>query len=464
MSDEIVYEGMLSRIIDKVNSAAWAIYPPKLDAIHELLRARLSGENNVAFQAADQQKAGEKKETSYLRVDENGIGILSIMGTIGRRLNVLEQMSGGVSTEILMRDFAKARDSSLVKAILLHIDSPGGVVDGTKELAEMIFESRGVKPVVAYTDGLMASAAYWIGSAADEVIAYPTAQVGSIGVAAMHVDYSKMDERRGVKRTYIYQGKYKRIANDAEPLNDEGKAYLQGMIDDFYGIFVDDVARNRGVKPKEILATESKLFIAASAEKEGLVDTVGSFELAYANCQRRYKDMEYSAWKGDFPKHVEAITKEIVAGLNVLVIGSDRPDLAVQLKVEGAKEERERVTQIREAAFEGQEALVSKLISDGTPVTEAIKTLNQDEKKKRVETLGRIEKDAPGDLGANPSGDSVAEGKALTAKTKKEAGDKLDALAKTRATERNIPYAEAFRQVCSENEELNAMYLGRKTK
>ena len=91
-----------------------------------------------------------------------------------------------------------------VKAIVLSIDSPGGTVDGTDNLANAIFAARGKKPIVALGDGTLASAAYWIASGADQIFASDnSAKIGSIGVVATHEDYSRAEENAGVKVTEI---------------------------------------------------------------------------------------------------------------------------------------------------------------------------------------------------------------------------------------------------------------------
>ena len=166
---------------------------------------------------------------------------------------MLDDFSGGTSAEILRLKIQSALDNPKVSSIFLDIDSPGGTVEGTKELSDFIFENRGKKPITAFTDGMIASAAYWIGSAADKIVATDTAIIGSIGVAMTHYDVSGKDAQKGVVRTQISAGKYKRIASDEKPLSDEGREYLQSMVDTYYSMFVEGVARNRGVSVENAL-------------------------------------------------------------------------------------------------------------------------------------------------------------------------------------------------------------------
>jgi len=193
-------------------------------------------------------------------------------------MNMFSKISGGVSTELIGRDFTQAMNDPNVKSIVFYIDSPGGSVDGTQELARMVMSARGKKEVVAYTDGMMASASYWIGSAADKVyISGDTTQVGSIGVVAQHVDVSKAEEKMGVKTTEIVAGKYKRVASQYGPLTEEGKSALQEAVDYIYSAFVNDVAMFRGVSVEKALSmADGKVFMGKQAIDAGLADGVKS--------------------------------------------------------------------------------------------------------------------------------------------------------------------------------------------
>jgi len=177
----------------------------------------------------------------------------------------------------LERDIRNALNDSGVGKIILYIDSPGGTVDGTFDLANFIFNNRGQKPIIAYTDGMMLSAAYAIGAAADAVfISGDTTMVGSIGIVAAHEDYSKLEEKIGIKTTEIYSGRYKRIISQYAPLSEEGKKTIQDEVDYLYSIFINDVAKFRGTTSKDVLSRMStdakRIFIGHQAITAGLVD------------------------------------------------------------------------------------------------------------------------------------------------------------------------------------------------
>jgi signal peptide peptidase SppA len=290
-------EVTILKVLDVLTSP-WAIIPAKLREIQEIYYTHLRGPK-IDLEGIEAQLgrplANEQKP--YQVVD--GVALIEINGVIAKRMNLFTKISGGVSTQIAKRDLEQAFVDPEVKAIILVIDSPGGTVDGTEELANAIFEARqqDEKPIVAYCDGLMASAAYWIGAAADRIyINGQTAQVGSIGVVATHVDYSKWEEKAGIKTTEIYAGKYKRIATEYEPLSEEGKEYMQDHVDYFYSIFANTVARCRPEKlqiPEDgaISWAEGKVFIGQQAIESGLVDGVSTLDNLISRLSRGGRNM-----------------------------------------------------------------------------------------------------------------------------------------------------------------------------
>ena len=177
-------------------------------------------------------------------------------------------------------DFDAALASEAVGGIVLNIDSPGGLAYGTHELARHIRDSRGTKPIVAVANPLAASAAYYLGSQADRFAVTPSGEAGSIGVISVHFDHSKMLEDFGVKATIIKAGRFKGEGNPFEPLTDEAREYEQSRIDDFYRLFVDDVAAGRSVDRKTVLEDfgEGRVFGARQAVSSGMADRVAGFD------------------------------------------------------------------------------------------------------------------------------------------------------------------------------------------
>ena len=277
------------KVLDVLDSP-WLIVPDKLAQIRGIYETHLRGEK-IDVDAVLAKLAKPNDADSIGSTVQDGTAIIPIYGVIGKKMNMFTRISGGTSTQLIGQDFAEAMADPNVHSILLAIDSPGGTVDGTQALADQIFEARGTKPIIAVGDGMMASAAYWIGSAADKVYTSgDTTAIGSIGVVAQHTDYSQAEHAAGIKVTEITAGKYKRIASDHEPLSVEGRAAIQEKVDHLYSVFVDSVARNRGVDPETVAAkmADGKVFLGKQAVKAGLVDGVSTQPALVAKLNQNY--------------------------------------------------------------------------------------------------------------------------------------------------------------------------------
>ncbi len=269
------------RVLDIISSP-WGIIPEKLREIAAIYEAHLRGEkiNIKAIEAQFIKVGGVVREEGY--INDNGVAIIPVRGPLMKgRGGIFSFLFGASSTDTIHQAFSQALNDDQVHAIVFLIDSPGGLIGGIQELSTAIYEGRGKKPISAFTDGDMASAAYWIGSAASDVyISGNTNRVGSIGVVTLHVDESKANEKYGETITEIYAGKYKRIASPYQPLSDEGRQYLQGQVDYLYSVFIDDIAKNRGVSPETVLTNmaDGRIFIGNQAIEAGLVDGVSAMD------------------------------------------------------------------------------------------------------------------------------------------------------------------------------------------
>lgn len=286
------------RVLDILNSP-WAILPDRLDEIIEIYSTHLRGEkiDIAAIEARVGKKLDNEREQYAI---ENGTAVIPVHGVIAKRANLFMEISGGTSTQLLAKDFQAALDDPDVHSIVLAIDSPGGTVDGTQEIADVVRDARGKKPIVAHADGLVASAAYWIASGADGIyISGDTTSVGSIGVVGRHVDYSEAEKNKGIKVTEISAGKYKRIASEHGPLSQEGRDYLQSQVDHLYTVFFDSAAKNRGwaITPESALAhADGKIFLGKQAVNAGLVDGVSTLPALVSRLNRERFDKTRSVW------------------------------------------------------------------------------------------------------------------------------------------------------------------------
>lgn len=190
------------------------------------------------------------------------------------------------STLLLAQTMGQLAADPDIGTIILDVDTPGGSVMGTIEAADAVWAARRKKKVVALINPLCASAGYWIASQAGEILAVPSADVGSIGVYQLHVDCSAALADAGIKPTFIYAGEFKVEANPFEPLSDDAKAYRQGEVDSIYSAFIKAVARGRGVSAEEVLNNfgKGRCMLAPAAKKAGLIDEIMPIEGAMARC------------------------------------------------------------------------------------------------------------------------------------------------------------------------------------
>jgi capsid assembly protease len=220
------------------------------------------------------------------KVTGDHVAVVHVGGLLMKNPSPLMQKLGASSTRDIHDEFERAMLDPNTRAVLLHVDSPGGTVDGTQSLADHIYNSRNRgKPIHAVVDGLGASAAYWIASGAHKVYAAtPTTQVGSIGVLSTHVDVSKALDNAGVKLTHVVSGPYKALGAPSHPLGDDARSEMQSTVDGIHAEFAAHVARARGLS-KDALAkvANGRVFLASDAAKHGLVDGVKGFARATAD-------------------------------------------------------------------------------------------------------------------------------------------------------------------------------------
>jgi signal peptide peptidase SppA len=210
-----------------------------------------------------------------------GVAVISLRGLITARPSLISLLFGGGGGLRQFRScLREAVASEEIGSILLDIDSPGGSTDLMPEVADEIRGYRGTKPIIAIANTMAASGAYWLASAADEVVVTPSGMVGSIGVFLIHTDWSRYNEQLGVKPTYIAAGKYKVEGNEDEPLSEEAFQARKEVVDDFYDLFVAGVAAGRGVSTSAVKAGfgEGRVVTAKRAVDLGMADRVESFE------------------------------------------------------------------------------------------------------------------------------------------------------------------------------------------
>lgn len=269
-----------SRVMSAFLETVWAIIPDRLPIMRAVLDRWQAGhklsDSEIAAAVGDGPASAARRRA---QPQPRGVAVIPLLG-------VLTQRSVGMvsepitATDTVRRQFRAAMNDPAVDAIVFDVDSPGGSVFGVQELAADIFAARGQKKVVAVANSLAASAAYWIGSAADEFVVTPGGSVGSIGVVTAHEDHSAELEAKGVEVTLISAGKFKTEGNPFGPLSDEARESIQATVNEYYDAFVTAVSRHRGVPPKAVQNGfgEGRTVSANTAVAENMVDRVATLD------------------------------------------------------------------------------------------------------------------------------------------------------------------------------------------
>lgn len=264
----------LSHIIQAVYMRPWLITASGWKAIDALVQSKLAGEVAHPIQAdAGLDFFGDPLPAPY-KVGKTAV--IPIRGVIGRRLGSFEKSCGACDTMDIESAIIAAEADSSIDRIILDIDSPGGTVTGVPEAAQVVASAH--KQVVAVTEGMICSAAYWLASGADSIYATKTADVGSIGVYQAWVDSSLNYAMDGYKAEIIKAGKYKAEGYPGTSISPEYRAMLQAEVDQIYGWFTAHVTAQR---PQITNATmQGQTFMGEAAANAGLIDGIAERGLA----------------------------------------------------------------------------------------------------------------------------------------------------------------------------------------
>lgn len=306
----------------------------------------------------------------------DGVAVVPVTGPIFRYANLFTEISGATATGVLATDIQAALDDPAIVAIVLEIDSPGGAATGINELGDLIYRARGRKPIKAYVGGMGASAAYWIGSAADEVIVDDTAQLGSVGVV---LSLRKQEDRQGTKTYEVVSSNAPNKRPDIE--TEAGRAQLQARVDELASVFLDKVARNRDI-PRDAINDRFRqggMATGALAVEAGMADRLGSLEsliteLAGSTPSRTNRSMTMTVVKttAELQAAIEAGTDpktiQVAEPATATVEGFDMDKIKADAAQAATEAERARCQGILDLAAPGFEKEVAQAIKEGTSV------------------------------------------------------------------------------------------------
>lgn len=416
-------------------TGAWAIQPEKLLELQAIYGTHLRGEKiDIPAIEARLGRPLAAEQQAYT-VEQGGIAILRMSGVLAPKANLFMQVSGGISTQMATKQLESASADPRVRATVLAMDTPGGNVIGVPEMAGAVYDLAAIKPIVVHSDGVLASAGYWIGGAANAVyISGPVTEVGSIGVVVSR----SFNPNSTSEEEHIVAGRYKRLSKSKEALSDESRAIVQADVDYVYTLFVDDVAKYRGVTSQQVLdhMADGRVFRGQQAINAGLADGIVTLDalveqMATNPAQFSTRRKAVFALGKPSPKSAGAQAAGtqpepvLLENSNPETKGShmDRatleqqhPALFAQLKSEfsatataeavaaatttaaaaGAASERQRIADVRAQSLPGHSTLIETLAADGkTTGPEAAAAVLAAERTSRAAAAAAHAADAP---------------------------------------------------------------------
>jgi ClpP class serine protease len=383
----------MPRALELAASQPWLMLPDALDNL-------LTISDRMGDPLALATKRGEQLEETRRVTLRGNVALVPVIGPIFRYANLFTEISGATSTQVLGSDIQRALDDPKVKSIVLNIDSPGGVASGINELAELIYQGRSRKRIVAYIGGIGASAAYWIASAAHEIVIDEASLAGSIGVVVEAV----IDDEKASGRTR-YQIVSRNAPNKRPDLGtEEGRAKLGETIDALGDVFVGKVARNLDVAAEQVpeMGDHGGIRVGADAVKHGLAHRVGSLESLITELAKpafnstRTNTMTTVKTTADLRTALAAGTDPTT----IEIAQAEQPDLSA-IRTEAATAERERIKGINALASKGFEKEVEAAIEDGSSV-EATAMVMFKAAQDRGISLSGIKADAQGVSSSTP--------------------------------------------------------------
>jgi len=291
---------------------------------------------------------------SHRTTVRNGIAIIPVHGVITPRFDLFTLLMGGTAFDSLTHDLKVAAADEDVRAILLDIDSPGGVAVGTSEMAELVHKIAAEKPVWAYVGRTCCSAAYWIASATTKIIAHKSALVGSIGVVST-VPVQENPDADGYRQIEIVSSNAKNKRPD--PRTPEGIDTIRAELDALEKEFIGDISKYRNTATEKVVTDfgQGGVLLGTAAEQAGMIDATGDFESCLA---------EISTLTTTNPKGGNAMSKTEPVAIT--------DEQIAQYRAEGAAAERERLLALDEVAVAGHEDLLAQAKADPTMTAEKL--------------------------------------------------------------------------------------------
>jgi signal peptide peptidase SppA len=258
-----------TRIAERIYNRPWLISDGGYFKVHSVYQGYINAKHAGDMKAWMDDSSSTGTAQPYVTIGK--VAVVSLEGTILKHASLLEQMCGAADVDTFLNNVRAAFNDTNIESILLDINSPGGEVTGVKEAADAIREMAQTKEIVAFTDSLCASAAYWIASACNSIFTTETANIGSIGVFTLLYDWSAAYAIAGVKPVLIKDGAFKADGVEGLPISDDTIARLQTDVLQIGTMFRSAVNINRDVADSTM---QGQCFMGMNAVGLGLVDYI----------------------------------------------------------------------------------------------------------------------------------------------------------------------------------------------
>ena len=214
---------------------------------------------------------------------QDQIVVIPINGIISSSSSSLPFESSSINLDYTLKVLKKAKEDNSLKAVVLEINSPGGTVVASRELAHAVKNLN--KPSVAVIREVGASGAYWVASSANVIIADELSITGSIGVISSYLQFSELMKEYGITYEGLTAGKYKDLGTPFKELEKDERNILQNKLNKIQEIFIQEVKDNRKINNTERIST-GEFFLGIEAKEIGLIDKFGDRETAIEEAKK----------------------------------------------------------------------------------------------------------------------------------------------------------------------------------
>lgn len=329
----------------------------QMQATFVVVGSGLNGAGLLEAVPVDSQKPEPKPETDT----EARIGVINISGGLVNRPMPGASGAGPCSYVAIRNAFDAMLEDDSVSAIVLRIESPGGMASGCFDLADHIYESRGRKPLHALVDDYAYSGGFALAAPCDEIWVSRTGGIGSVGACWFHQDWSEANGKMGLKVTAIYSGERKIDGSPDFPLSDEAKGEAQEQMHSLRTMFVDSIARYRGLDADAVSATEARCYRGQAGIDIGFATRLGTWDdlMAHLNAPA----VDDPAQPGDDDAGGEGANATALPAAN-----DDAPAVAAEAAAAGAT----LTSEVAETAEHARSVAIDTIVSAKLPAAVAL--------------------------------------------------------------------------------------------